>query len=148
MYQIHQIEGNAAIEGIAGVCEPSGCSSAIAKLPRERQSCTNNKPSKSLESSACSSSKGSKHKPNEKLFEETAPKKKLSQTGKEGAWKENFYESFQNVDKMRCDADMKVSKLKSYNLMLRNIQLERNLGKFHILRRFLIIIIIILRSNV
>lgn len=147
MYQKYQIVGDAAIEGIAGVCEPSGCSSAVANLMRERQSCTNNKPSKSLESSASSSSKALKRKPNENLFEEPAPKKKLSQTGKEGAWKENFYESFQNFDKLRCDAEMKVSKLKSYNLMLRNIQLERNLGKFHILRRFPIIIIIKLQSN-
>lgn len=130
-YQLHQIKGDAAIEGIAGVCEPSGCSSAIANLTRERQSCcTNNEPSTSGKYLPSSTLKGPKHKPNEKLCGEPAPKKKLSriQTGTEVTWKENFYESFQNVDKLRCEAEMKVSRLKSYNLMLRNIQLERNLG--------------------
>lgn len=149
MYPLHQIEGDAAIEGIAGVCEPSGCSSFIANLTRQRQLCyTNNKPSISRESSVSSSTKDRKHKQNEKLFEEPAPKKKLSQTGKAGAWKENFYESFQNVDKLRCDAEMKVSRLKSYNLLLRNIELERSLGKFHIFHHLQIIIkIIILQYN-
>lgn len=43
-------------------------------------------------------------------------------------WKENFFESVHSLDKARCEAEIKVSKLKTYNLVLRNIKLERGLG--------------------
>lgn len=43
-------------------------------------------------------------------------------------WKEGFYENMQNMEKERIELEVKISGLKAYNLLLRNMLLEKQLG--------------------
>lgn len=56
----------------------------------------------------------------------TSSKKKK----KEEDWKEKYLQSLVNVDEKRCDSELMVTKLKPYNMLLRNIELEKSLSKF------------------
>lgn len=63
---------------------------------------------------------------------ETEPKKrKIANLDKESS-KDELFETFKVIEEKRCAAELKICDLKLYNLILRNMQIERNLGNFHI----------------
>lgn len=43
-------------------------------------------------------------------------------------WRKDYFEHFKTTDQTRCEAEVQISRLKQYNLVLRNMQLERDLN--------------------
>lgn len=48
-------------------------------------------------------------------------------------WREKYYNSILETDEKKIGSEVLMTKLKSYNLLLKNIELENKMGKFLIL---------------
>lgn len=57
---------------------------------------------------------------------DTEPKKKT----KNDCWKRDFFDKVQNIEEAKYSIHAEISTLKKYNLILRNIQIERELCKY------------------
>lgn len=96
---------------IGGPTEPSG--SSEAKLQPVLDELTNS-------NNPVTQSKNIKRKRSCQKDGETEPDR----------WKENFCRSMQGIEEEKHNVEMKMLKLKCYNLMLRNMALEKELGMF------------------
>lgn len=110
---VREAKRNTAVDYISSVPEPSG--SDQVSLPVNRKANMNEVTAPPL------------------LPEPECPKKKKKierETGESSStWKKDFLDHVRTTDSSRIEAELKIFGLKEYNLILRNMQIEKDLGK-------------------
>lgn len=105
---VRAAKGDAVVDCIHGVTEPSGSSAATLTLPKKLSSGKRDQPN----------AKGNKNKPTS-----TIQKKDDSE------WKKDFFSSIQSIEESRASIVEKKNALKCYNLALKNMYYEKQLCK-------------------
>lgn len=102
-------------EDITSVSNQSMANASVSNQPTVSASVRNEDVERNTENTASSSEQNARKR---KRARETSPD-----------WKESFFKSVRNLEEVRHAAEIQKTRLESYNLLLRNLSMEKELGK-------------------
>lgn len=119
---VRAAKGEVVADGIRGVAEPSGTNEQTLAQPGSSSAnkpLTSGKKRPRLDANDENAETSLiKDSPNNKNQKKTAD-----------SWKKEFYGEIQTIEKQRLALEQKTNALKCYNLVLKNMSYEKNLGK-------------------